>query len=173
MCMAPTPTSNPGSHAGAVSRLQRMPSYVNRKADVLYQNSYLFVPIFCFIRPEPLTRIDLARQSSEGPPGKPLRVLKLAATGKRFGPVGSVQFGFRTSNSFRLFHLATLRSVSPFGLGHSVDESVRKRLQLLQLTDSSRELLVGLIIPWSQVRVLAGPPLPHRIHRVMSLRPRD
>ena len=119
-----------------------MPSYVNHKADVLYQFCDSLVPVFGIIRPEPLTRIDLAGQSSEGPPGKSLRVLKLAATGKRFGPVGSVQFGFRTSNSFRFFHLATLRSVSPFGLVHSVDGSVGKPLEVLQLTESMRVLFV-------------------------------
>jgi hypothetical protein len=44
----------------------------------------------------------------------------------------------------------------------SVDGSAGEAVGILQATDSMMILLVGLIIPWSQVRVLAGPP-PHRI----------
>ena len=54
----------------------------------------------------------------------------------KFGPVGSVRFGFRSTEIFRFFDLLHLCSVSPFGFGCSVDGSVGNRLGVLQAADS-------------------------------------
>jgi hypothetical protein len=90
------------------------------------------------------------------------------STGTEFGPIGSVRDRFRFTEPMRFFDLPGPSSVSPFGLGISVDGSVGEPLGILQLADSMWILFVGLIIPWSQVRVLAGPPPlhgPFRGHR--------
>jgi hypothetical protein len=94
--------------------------------------------------------------------------------------VCSVRGRFRFSEPFVLFGLPGPSSVSGFGLGVSVDGSVGEPLGIIQVTDSMRVLFVGLTIPWSQVRVLAGPP-PSNLcvgklnifHSVMKLRPGD
>ena len=78
------------------------------------------------------------------------------------------------------------RSTDPFSfLGLSPDVRYRGSVSVVRLRDhrkigyfswsfgSNNRWSVGLIIPWSQVRVLAGPPLHNGFHRVMSLRPGD
>gem|GEM_PF-3732770 len=78
-----------------------------------------------------------------------------------FGPIGSVRDRSRSADSTGFFDLLARGSASGFGQGISVDGSVGETLGILQVTDSMRVLFVGLIIPWSQVRVLAGPPPLH------------
>ena len=87
-----------------------------------------------------------------------------------------VRFGIVRSQSaapLRFFDLLAPSSVSTFGLGISVDGSVGESLGILHLSDSMRIQIVGLIIPWSQVRVLAGPPSLIIFHSLMALGQRD
>jgi hypothetical protein len=83
----------------------------------------------------------------------------------RFG-AGS-DFGFHKPSRF--FDLTVTRSESPttgFGIG-SVSvvrwRGARKSRYISSAFYSNNKGSVGLIIPWSQVRVLAGPPLPIKI----------
>ena len=49
----------------------------------------------------------------------------------------------------------------------------RKAFRLLRLSCSRFNEIVFLIIPWSQVRVLAGPPSPSEIIALMAFGPGD
>ena len=78
------------------------------------------------------------------------------------------------------------RSTDPFSfLGLSPDVRYRGSVSVVRLRDhrkigyfswsfgSNNRWSVGLIIPWSKVRVLPGPPPPHKFQGLVSLRPGD
>ena len=100
--------------------------------------------------------VSLARKLSPGL--IPSRVIQLAVkkairnheqsspsakiAGLKFGPICSVRDRFRSTEPLRYFDLQSHCSVSGFGLGCSVDGSVGKRLEVLQIAVNTRILFV-------------------------------